>query len=47
MRLIYIALVMLAYMFGAINHESDMANNCARNGNASAWFYDISCEVNP
>ncbi len=41
--------VLLAFHFvlflGAWLHESDMAKNCAANGNANAWFNEIECGV--
>jgi len=45
MRTVYlIILTMSVFMLGAISHENDMANNCAKTGNASAWINDIQCE---
>ena len=35
---------LFCFLLGSFSHENDMANNCARDGNAHAWFNEIKCE---
>lgn len=35
---------MICFFLGTFSHENDMARNCARDGDAHAWFNEIKCE---
>jgi hypothetical protein len=46
MKTLYIIICVVSiFTIGALAHERDMANNCAKTGNASAWLNEIKCEV--